>query len=153
MTDRKPSFSEPAQQPDSPPATLQAMDEAQQANGGARDEGRRAWRRSRGSGGWLGGAILILVGLVFLLQNLHVLYLHNWWALFILIPALTSFAAARNRYSFTGHFDRGARLAVIWGLAFTALSVAFLLEVQWGLLWPVALILVGVVMLVNALLP
>ncbi len=38
------------------------------------------------SGNWVGGAVLVAVGLFFLLGNLTNLRFDNWWALFILIP-------------------------------------------------------------------
>ena len=43
---------------------------------------------------WLGGAILVVLGLIFLAQNLGIATLNNWWAIFILIPAVGAFTAA-----------------------------------------------------------
>ena len=54
-------------------------------------EGRRAGRLS---GSWVVGAILILVGIFIMLPNLTAFSLQNWWALFILIPAVGAFANA-----------------------------------------------------------
>jgi hypothetical protein len=153
MTDMNPSTSGPAQGPVSQPTPPPTAGESWPGSADTRGPAGRYWHRSRGRGGWVGGAILILLGLVFLLQNLHIFYLHNWWALFILIPALAFFAAAWGQHAYTGRFDRRARMAVLWGLALTGLSIAFLLDIQWGLFWPVALIALGVLMLINALLP
>jgi len=47
-----------------------------------------------GSGGLIIGGALIVFGLIIMLQNMGLMYLQNWWALFILIPAFGSFAAA-----------------------------------------------------------
>mgnify|MGYP001316381740 CR=1 FL=1 len=45
-------------------------------------------------GGWIGGAILIFIGTVFLLKNFGFPFPENWWAVFILIPAVAAFAGA-----------------------------------------------------------
>jgi hypothetical protein len=58
---------------------------------------RRSQRRSNyGSlyGSWLPGMILILLGGIFLAQNYFGATLHNWWALFILIPAIGTLTTA-----------------------------------------------------------
>ena len=43
---------------------------------------------------WIWAVVLIVLGLVFLVQNLTGFTLDNWWALFILIPAVAAFANA-----------------------------------------------------------
>jgi len=56
---------------------------------------RRAERRAAryaGGGALIGGVALIAFGVIVMLQNMGLVQLHNWWALFILIPALGSFA-------------------------------------------------------------
>src|SRR5512137_1892101 len=70
-----------------------------------RREERWAARGSRSGGAWVMGAILIIIGIVFLLQNMNVFILNNWWALFILIPAVGAFGAAWRSYQ-----DAGGRL-------------------------------------------
>ena len=37
-----------------------------------------------------GAIILILIGVVFLVKRLNLIEIQNWWALFILIPAISS---------------------------------------------------------------
>ena len=37
---------------------------------------------------WIAGGVLILIGIVFIVQNVAGVTLNNWWALFILIPAI-----------------------------------------------------------------
>jgi hypothetical protein len=59
-------------------------------------------RTRRHSGGWAGGAILIGLGLLLLLQNLGGLQFENWWALFILIPAIGGLGAAWSNYQEAG---------------------------------------------------
>ncbi len=48
------------------------------------------------SGSWFGFA-LIAVGVLFLVQNYLGYELHNWWALFVLIPAVGFFSSAWYR--------------------------------------------------------
>jgi hypothetical protein len=92
------------------------------------------------------GIALIVVGLVFLAQTYLGYTPRNWWALLILIPALASFA---NAYEATREGDRDHALgAIVAGLGFTVLCGVFLLDLDIGRLWPVAVIIVGVGLLV-----
>jgi hypothetical protein len=120
----------------------------------ARQERREARRAARSGGGWLVGGMLILVGLILFGQNLGILAFENWWALFILIPAVAGFAtAARMVEVAEGHFTRGARTQVIIGLVLTAVTAALLFELDWTLAGPGLLILSGIALVINALLP
>jgi hypothetical protein len=110
-------------------------------------------RRHSHSGRWLPGLILIVLGAIFLLNNLTGFELHNWWALFILIPAVGSFGRAWSQYNRTGSLDRYGRQAVLSGLMLAALAAVFLFELSWMLFGPVLLILVGLTILGNEFLP
>jgi hypothetical protein len=118
----------------------------------ARQERREA-RRSRMGGSWVGGAILILLGVIFLLQNQGITTLQNWWALFILLPAFGAFGNAWRSYQEAGYLNRSARNSLFWGLILTLVSVIFLLNLNWTWLGPAILIVMGIGILVNALLP
>ncbi len=109
-------------------------------------------RHARHSGAWVGGLILIVLGVVFLLQNTIGFELDNWWALFILIPAFGSFERAYHQYQEDGRLSGRARGQAVSGLIFTVISLAFLLG-GFGQWWPLLLIIGGVALLVNALLP
>ena len=98
------------------------------------------YRRTYGS--WLPGIILIGLGIIFLVENYFGYTLRNWWALFILIPALASFSNAVEARR--GGDNEGAARAAFAGVGFTALSAVFLLDLEVGRLWPVALIVVGI---------
>jgi hypothetical protein len=114
---------------------------------------RRAARRANG-GAWIGGVVLIGLGLIFLLQNTGALHLQNWWALFILIPALGAFGASYTEYRASGgHLNSKARGSIIAGLVFTAVAAVFLFNLNFSLLLPAVLILAGVGMLINTVLP
>lgn len=100
-------------------------------------------------GGWIGGAVLIIIGLVFLLNNTTNFNLENWWALFILIPAFGAFASAWNNYQASGRLTSAIRGPFIGGLVLLFVSLTFLFGLDFGLLWPIFLILGGIALLVN----
>ena len=118
----------------------------------ARREERHA-RRGSNNSAWIGGVILIVLGVIFLMQNVRGFELNNWWALFILIPALGSFADAWNIYRQTGRLSRRVRGALVSGCVFLLITATFLFNWNWGLVLPVLLIIWGVTMLLNSLLP
>jgi len=104
--------------------------------------------RSRRHGHWVLAVVLILVGVVFLVKSTGWLGpdwdFDNWWALFILIPAAGSFGNAWNSYVSNGHrLTSAAARSLMFGLVFVAITVVFLLKLDWGKVWPVLLIIVG----------
>jgi cation transport ATPase len=118
---------------------------------------RRAERRARrgGANAWVGGAILIIVGLILMAQNLGVVVLNNWWALFILIPAVGSFGTAWRRYQAAdGLLTSGVIGSLIGGCVLGAIALAFLfnltLGLNWNLFWPLMLIVGGLSLLLQA---
>lgn len=98
-------------------------------------------------GGFLPGLVLILLGAIFLAENYFGTTLHNWWALFILIPALSTLATAYALWR-DGHTD-GAIGSFIAGIGFLILTALFLLDLPIGQLWPVFLIVAGVALLIG----
>ena len=110
--------------------------------------------RSSFSGSWIGGAVLIALGIIFLLQNagLDVPFLHNWWALFILFPAGSSLARAWQVYQNNGQrFTGSVSGSLIGGLALMLVAATFLFDLSWSLIWPVFLILVGLGALIKGI--
>ncbi|HVY21640.1 MAG TPA: hypothetical protein VHA70_16390 [Bauldia sp.] len=105
---------------------------------------RREARWENGNGAWIGGGILILLGVILLARNFGVLLPHNWWAVFLLIPAAGSFASAASMYQRAGRATAAVRGAVVGGLILVLLTVLFLIDFDWGKYWPVILILLGV---------
>lgn len=105
------------------------------------------------SGPILGGLILFAMGVIFLLRNLGVdlPVLRNWWALFILIPVVSSFDRAWRIYQRNGRRVTGeVSGSCIGALALTMVIVAFLFDLRWAIVLPVFLILAGLGALLSA---
>lgn len=98
---------------------------------------------------WVPGVVLILIGGVFLLRNYYPGTLENWWALFILFPALSNFSRGVELIRTVG-FNRSARSHMFWGIFFSLLSASFLFSLDFSLIWPVFLIFAGLAMLLGA---
>lgn len=92
---------------------------------------------------WVAGVALIVIGGVFLLSNVTDFYLNNWWALFILIPAFSNFGNAWRSYQSHGRLNRQARGSLTGGMILSLITVAFLFDLDWGLIWPLFLIIGG----------
>ena len=96
-------------------------------------------------GPWIGGVILIALGLIFLMRNFGYELPKNWWAVFILIPAVGSLMAAYRTYERNGGQLTGSVIApAIAGIAFVVMAIALYLGLDWGAFWPVILIIVGI---------
>jgi hypothetical protein len=102
---------------------------------------------------WLIGGILILLGILFLLQNLYGIPVHNWWALFILIPAFGAFNHFWLIYQRDQRLSGPARRSLLSGIFLTLMTAVFMLSVSWSWLFPVALILAGAALLLDYALP
>lgn len=99
--------------------------------------------KSSGSARW--ALVLILVGVILLVQNLHLVNISfHWWALFIFIPVLRSLSAAWDSARRSGRFSsavaRGLGSAVVVG----TVAVMLLFGLDWSKLWPLMLIAPGV---------
>ena len=95
---------------------------------------------------------LILIGGIFLLRNLDLLPMHsNWWALLLLVPLF--FLGIRIRDLRTKHgsgIPPEARAPLTGFLSITLVMVIFLFDLDWGDVWPLFIILVGVSFLFGA---
>lgn len=118
-----------------------------------RRQERAERRATHGNSGWIFGAVLILVGALLFLQNVSIVTLHNWWALFILLPAFGSLATAWQLFRTQGEFSAGAVGSLLVGLLLTGVAAVFLfnLDLDWTLVAPAVLILLGIGMLLPAL--
>jgi hypothetical protein len=121
-----------------------------------RRQARRELSYGSGSLSWVAGIILVLLGVVFLLQTMGKLTIpfHNWWALFILIPALGTFETALRLYRNAGNrLIASARGSLLGGLVLTLISASFLFNFDWAYFGPVLIILAGIGILLNFSLP
>lgn len=103
----------------------------------------------RGSRRVFFGLILVLVGVLFLLQQIAGLDLRNWWALFILIPAFGSFSTAFFAYQSSGRVNEGVRAGVGGGIIVLAVAIMFLLGLDWIIWWPLMILVPALTVLFN----
>jgi uncharacterized integral membrane protein len=120
---------------------------------------RRAERRKAigmpGSSTWIAGLILIVLGGIFLMQNMGQFSIPfaNWWALFILIPAMGALNRAYLAYKHAGNqLNASARSALFVGLILTVITGLFLFNISLTFYGPMLIILVGAGILVNSML-
>lgn len=101
---------------------------------------------TRSRGALIGGLMLVLLGLIFLLQNLNLIGRgFNWWALFILIPAFGSLWGAWEIFSRNGgRFTSAVRAPLGGGLIILTVAVMFLLDLDWSDWWPLMVAAPGV---------
>ena len=108
---------------------------------------------SRG-GTWVTGLILILLGAMFLLRNTGTFDIPftNWWALFILIPAIGAFDSARRLYrDADNQLTAPARGSLLVGLVLTFITISFLFNLNMAVFGPVLIILTGIALLAGTL--
>ncbi len=119
---------------------------------GPKDQERVERRAARDGGAWIVGAVLIVVGAFLLLPNFGLAAPTNWWALFILIPAVACLAASWRIVTGAGSAVAAVGPFLV-GLVLLGVTVAFLFELtlNWGLIGPLVLIVLGVGLLAGAL--
>ena len=96
-----------------------------------------------------GALVLIGLGVFFLLDQMNILTLSgNWWAIFIAIPAVVMLYNAYTAYNRDGRLTAEVRKNVSGGVIVA--TVAFIAVTdQWGRLWPLFLIVPGVLWLLG----
>jgi len=105
---------------------------------------------SGGSDRAIFGLILVLIGVIFMLRNVEIFELDNWWALFILIPAIASFGNAWKIFQGNGRqMTRRVRSRIVAGLFPLTIALIFLFGLDMGELWPVFIILAGVAVILS----
>jgi hypothetical protein len=105
-------------------------------------------RRHHGGGAWVGGAILIAIGVIFLLDEMGYALPTNWWVIFIAIPAVAALFRAWTI------FQREGTVGPAWGplvsgIILAVLAVALFFGFDLGAIWPILLILLGIVVLAG----
>lgn len=107
------------------------------------------------TGGWMAGLVLIVLGAMFLMRNTGPFHfpLQNWWALFILIPAIGAFDSAFRTYRAAGsQLTAPARGSLLVGMVLSFVAVMFLFDISWTFFGPILIILVGLGIIVSAML-
>ena len=125
---------------------IQELKDDEQANGTDEEAGRK----ERDNSNWIMGVVLIALGGLFLLGNLLPgSFMTNWWAVFILIPALYSLNRAWQAYRSHGRLTAGGRSSLIGGLLILTVALIFLLGLDWGVVWPIFIIIIGIGLLLQ----
>jgi hypothetical protein len=116
-------------------------------------DGRRGPRRTGDSASWIVGVALIALGVAFLLERAGFFaFSGNWWAVFIYLAALATFANAWRAYRARGEFGPQATGSLVWGLVLTVVASIFMFDLAWDAWWPALLIAAGVGIVVGQLL-
>ena len=108
---------------------------------------RRAERREAMGpvGNWpIGGLVIIAIGVIFLLGNFGMQLPARWWAVLLLVPAAGMLVAAIRFYRVDNTLAGRAMGPLIGGLVMLALALAVFFGLNWGVFWPLVLIVVGV---------
>jgi hypothetical protein len=116
-------------------------------------EESRPERHKKDAPGWIAGGVFVMMGVLLLVSNITGASFDNWWALFILIPALGSLYIAMRTYNEVGAMTEAVRKPLTGGLILLLVSVMFLFNLNWGRYWPFILLIVGGSLIVTALWP
>lgn len=96
------------------------------------------------AGQWT-GAVMILVGVIFLMGTSGITILgYSPWMLFALVPVYSIGAAAYKRYKEEGRLTRRVFAIAVFGLVPFAYIAAMVLGFSVSGLWPLGIIAVGV---------
>jgi hypothetical protein len=107
------------------------------------DDFRQHWRSSPGL---IPAIVIIGIGVLLLLGNLHIVWVENWWRYW---PVLV-IAAGLARILDASHQRARVMGAIIAGVGgLLLLNNLNLIELTWDAFWPVVLIAIGVLMLFN----
>ena len=101
---------------------------------------------------WIGLAFIAGGVIVLLNQSGLLSFDFNWWAFFIVIPAIGSLNNAYNRYRATNNlFDMSVMMPALIGLFMIGLMFNLLIgngwNFNWNFLWPIMLIIIGLGMI------
>ena len=113
----------------------------------------RSRRISERSGG--GAIVLIALGVFFLLQQMRIIPDNlNWWAIFILLPGLLWLYQAitqpsETRASQTGKIVLSALIVLVGCVFLFDIQVDILPTLPWATIWPLLLIIEGVILLLR----
>ena len=96
--------------------------------------------------------ILILIGVILLVQNLHIAeFTFHWWALFIFIPVFASLNSGWKSLQQTGRFNSSVRSNLGSAILIGTVAVILMFGMDWSKVWPVMVIAGGLAMFLNGL--
>ncbi len=101
------------------------------------------------SNNWMMALVLIVVGLGLLVSNFTGFSFDNWWALFMLIPAVAMLTNVWRDYQANGRLTSKCTGPLIGGLAILVMAVIFLFNLNWSGLWPLAFVFGGIAVLLS----
>jgi hypothetical protein len=88
--------------------------------------------------------MLILVGVILLIQNLHLANIHfQWWALFIFIPVFASVNSAWKEYQNSGRLNTSVRSSFGSAVLVGTLAVILMFGLDWARFWPLMVMATG----------
>ena len=97
---------------------------------------------------WSGLSLVVLGGALFLLSVLQVSF-DNWWALFVLMPALALFLGGRVvPRGRNGRFSLLSRLLFASALVVLVVALMFMVNLNWSVWWPLMLVAPGSALLI-----
>jgi hypothetical protein len=98
----------------------------------------------------VGGVVLIVLGVTFLLVELGVISgFDNWWALFFFVPGLVMLYRVWATYLEQRRLPDEIKARLVGSLVLITLGTIFLFELSFSMLWPLLLIIIGAGLLLG----
>jgi hypothetical protein len=108
-------------------------------------------RRAKSSQAVFWGLALIAVGVVVILQQMGFIGAgFKWWAIFILVPGFASLSGALSMFIRRRRVSGAVRSMLGSGVIITTVGFLFLLNLSWGVYWPLMLVVFGFSIFLNA---
>lgn len=102
------------------------------------------------SSAWGTGAVLIIVGIVLVISNITGFAFSNWWALFMLIPAVFLLGSVWRDYQANGRLTSASTGYLIGGLGSLTVAAVFLFDsISWNIFFPMAFVFGGIAVLLS----
>lgn len=136
-------------------SSAEVNEESNEPDGSRRRRHARG-RETRRSGGLglFAGLVLVVIGVLYLLQETEILpSLTNWWALFLLLPALGMISAAIGAFQDNGHHWTSAVIGpFLGGLLLVGMTAVFYFGLSLTWLGPLFLIAGGLLLIAGPML-
>jgi hypothetical protein len=108
-------------------------------------------RRAKSGQSVFWGLALIAVGVVVIMQQMGFIGAgFRWWAIFILVPGFISLSGALSMFIRRRRVSGAVRSMLGSGLIITTVGFLFLLNLPWGVYWPLMLVMFGFSIFLNA---